>query len=51
MLTVPLLNTVMYTYTGTIVLCVVAMVTIAYMLRDVLAGVALAACVVYLYTM
>jgi hypothetical protein len=51
MLTVPLLNTVMYTYTGSILLCVVAMVTIAYMMRDILGGIVLAACVFYLYTL
>jgi len=51
MLTVPLLNTVMYTYTGTILMCVVAMVAIAYMMRDILGGIVLAACVFYLYTL
>ncbi len=45
------LQTVFYTYTGSIVFATIVMLAIVYALRDVLGGVVIAAVVYYLYTM
>ena len=51
MFDISLLHTVLYTYTGTLVLCALVAIAIVYSLRDILGGVVVAACVCYLYNM
>lgn len=51
MIQLPMLDTILYTYTGALVLCTVVAITVVYSLRDVLGGLALAVCVMYLYNM